>query len=102
MEQQTEAENHVRIVGAYGERYDEILTPEVLSFLAELHERFEDRRNELLVDRRTRWERIAAGEDPDFSKKQRIFEKTGIGGSLRRHRAWRTGGLRSPDRRRGP
>jgi malate synthase len=68
MEQQTEQAqpNGIRVTGAYGERYDEILTPEALTFLAELHEQFQERRNELLADRRTRWERIAAGEDPDF------------------------------------
>jgi malate synthase len=76
-------ERRASVVAPYGERYDEVLTVEALTFLGELHEEFEGRRQELLEDRRTRWERITAGEDPDFSPKQRIFEKIAIGGLLR-------------------
>jgi malate synthase len=64
MEQRTE--RGIQVVAPYGERYDEVLTSEVLTFLGQLHDEFEQRRQELLADRRTRWERIAAGEDPDF------------------------------------
>jgi malate synthase len=61
-----DSDDGIRIAGRYGERYEEVLTPDVLAFLAQLHHEFEQRRQELLSDRRTCWERIAAGEDPDF------------------------------------
>ncbi len=46
--------------------YDAILTDEAVSFLTELHEKFNDRRLELLAARTARAEKIAAGEKPDF------------------------------------
>ncbi|WP_266366812.1 malate synthase A [Tellurirhabdus rosea] len=46
--------------------YEEILTPEALAFLAELHRRFEPARRELLTRRQERERRIDAGELPDF------------------------------------
>ena len=39
----------VSIRGALGERYDEVLTPEALEFLVQLHRRFAARRKELLA-----------------------------------------------------
>jgi malate synthase len=45
---------------------NEILTPSALEFLAELHERFNDRRLELLERREERQDRFDAGELPDF------------------------------------
>ncbi|HMM54783.1 MAG TPA: malate synthase A [Candidatus Desulfobacillus sp.] len=47
-------------------RFDEILTPEALAFLAKLHRAFEPRRKELLAKRAERQARIDAGEMPDF------------------------------------
>ena len=44
----------------------EILTPEALAFVAELHRRFEPRRRELLAARGARQARLDAGELPDF------------------------------------
>jgi len=44
----------------------EILTPEALAFLAELHRRFNDRRLELLALREERQTRFDAGARPDF------------------------------------
>jgi malate synthase len=61
-----ELHDGIRVVGPAGTRYDEVLTPEALQFLARLHDTFEERRQELLAGRRDRWNRIAAGEDPDF------------------------------------
>jgi len=47
-------------------RAAEVLTPEALAFLAELHRRFDGRRRELLAARQTRQARFDAGESPDF------------------------------------
>ncbi len=47
-------------------RFDEILTPEALAFLARLDGAFAGRRAELLSARRDRARRIAAGEELDF------------------------------------
>src|SRR5580765_5046956 len=47
---------------------DEVLTESVLDFLAELHERFDSRRRDLLEDREERQHRFDAGELPDFPK----------------------------------
>jgi malate synthase len=44
----------------------EILTPEALGFVGELHRRFEPRRLELLAARVERQKRLDAGELPDF------------------------------------
>jgi malate synthase len=47
-------------------RFDEILTPEALAFVAKLHRCFEVRRQELLKRRLERQVRIDAAEMPDF------------------------------------
>ena len=47
-------------------RFDEILTPDALAFVAKLHRAFETRRQELLKKRVERQARIDAGELPDF------------------------------------
>jgi malate synthase len=47
-------------------RFDEILTPEALAFVAKLHRAVEPRRQELLKARVARQARIDAGEMPDF------------------------------------
>jgi len=47
-------------------RFDEILTPDALAFVARLHRAFEARRQELLKARVARQARIDAGEMPDF------------------------------------
>ena len=46
--------------------YQEILTPEAERFLVELSRKFEPRRRELLAKRQERWQRLRAGELPDF------------------------------------
>ncbi|GAA1852534.1 malate synthase A [Myceligenerans crystallogenes] len=56
----------VRVAAALGDRYDEILTPEALDFLALLHDRFAARRTRLLAQREHRREEISSGADPDF------------------------------------
>ena len=47
-------------------RAAEVLTPEALAFLAELHRGFDARRLELLARRTARQARFDAGESPDF------------------------------------
>ena len=50
---------------------DGILTDGALGFIAELHERFEDRRLELLAARTERQKRFDSGELPDFPEESR-------------------------------
>jgi malate synthase len=45
---------------------DDVLTPDALGFVAQLHRSFGPERLRLLVDRRRRQERLDAGEMPDF------------------------------------
>ncbi|HEX7196167.1 MAG TPA: malate synthase A [Candidatus Limnocylindria bacterium] len=45
---------------------DEVLTPEALGFVAQLHRSFNAERERLLLDRRRRQARLDAGEMPDF------------------------------------
>ncbi len=47
-------------------RYDEILTPDALEFLTELHSRFGRRRHDRLADRLRRRFEIGNGHDPQF------------------------------------
>ncbi len=56
----------VQIRGAMGPRFEEILTPQALEFVAALHRRFEPRRAQLLHARTLRQARYNAGELPDF------------------------------------
>jgi malate synthase len=56
----------VNVLGRMDARYDEILIPAALGFLAELHRRFDGRRRELLEARAARQRRFDAGELPDF------------------------------------
>ena len=54
------------VLGPVQGRAAEILTPEALAFLAELHRRFDARRRQLLAARLERQKRFDAGEKPDF------------------------------------
>jgi malate synthase len=56
----------IEIAGRLGPRYDEILTPEAIVFLAELHHRFSARRHDRLADRLRRRFEIGNGHDPQF------------------------------------
>ena len=53
-------------LGPMEHRFDEILTPEALTFLAELHDRFTQRRSQLLTARAVRRESISGGAMFDF------------------------------------
>jgi malate synthase len=54
------------VVGPGLPRGEEVLTPEALELVAELHRRFDARRLELLAARMARQARFDAGERPDF------------------------------------
>jgi malate synthase len=56
----------VDISGPMGPRFDEVLTDEAIQFIADLHRRFNPRRQELLAARKERQRRIDDGEMPDF------------------------------------
>ncbi len=57
---------NIQITGPIEGRAVEILTPEALAFVADLHRRFDTRRRELLTARMARQARFDAGELPDF------------------------------------
>ena len=57
---------HLEVTGEFGDRYAEILTPEALEFLAELHERFAGIRHDLLAARLQTRVDAANGRDPKF------------------------------------
>jgi len=54
------------VTGQIGPRFAEVLTPEALAFLAQLHAKFDERRKGLLAARTARQLRFDAGETPDF------------------------------------
>lgn len=56
----------VEIVGAVGDRYDEVLSQAACDFLARLHREFDGRRLELLRARQRRQAAFDAGETPHF------------------------------------
>jgi malate synthase len=56
----------VQVTGPLHDRYEEVLTPEAVEFLAFLHRRFDERRRELLAARAQRDAALAAGGTLDF------------------------------------
>lgn len=62
----TTTEPTIEVVGPLRPRYDEILTPDALGFLTELHSRFAARRHDRLADRMRRRFEIGNGHDPQF------------------------------------
>lgn len=66
MEATTTNTQTVQLKGALNAGYETILTPEALTFIAELHERFSDRRRALLDARKQRQSELNAGTMPDF------------------------------------
>jgi len=56
----------LHVTGPLHDRFDEILTPEALAFLTELHHRFANRRHDRLADRMRRRFEIGNGHDPRF------------------------------------
>ncbi|PWR07700.1 malate synthase A [Micromonospora acroterricola] len=66
----------VEVTGPMHPRYDEILTPEALAFLAELHRAFDPRRRDLLDLRRQRAAELADGGLLDFLPETREIRET--------------------------
>ncbi len=56
----------LEVTGPIRDRFDEILTPEAIAFLTELHHRFAARRHDRLADRMRRRFEIGNGHDPRF------------------------------------
>ena len=54
------------VTGPVRDRFDEILTPEAIAFLTELHHRFANRRHDRMADRLRRRFEIGSGHDPQF------------------------------------
>ncbi|MCD5348302.1 malate synthase A [Agromyces sp. H3Y2-19a] len=73
----------IEITAQLGERYDEILTPEALEFIAELHDRFAHTRHELLAARLQTRVDAANGRDPKFLPET---------ARIREDRSWRVAG----------
>ncbi|PBC75605.1 malate synthase [Streptomyces sp. TLI_235] len=71
------------ILGEHEERFEEILTPEALRFLARLHEVFAGRRTDLLAERARRGAALAAGGTLDFLPETR---------AVREDTTWRVAG----------
>src|SRR5690606_32430954 len=65
----------MEVLGPQGERFDEILTPEALRFLARLHESFVGRRHEALTARMERRRGIENGRDLDFLPETRAIRE---------------------------
>ena len=55
---------------------ESVLTDAALTFVAELHERFDDRRRDLLAARVERQARFDAGELPDFPEETRLIRES--------------------------
>ena len=62
----TQAVGQVEVLGKLQPGFDEILTPEALAFIAELHKKFNPTRKELLKKRVQRQQEISSGKYPDF------------------------------------
>ncbi len=73
----------ISVTGPLRDRYDEILTPEALAFLTELHHRFGSRRHDRLADRMRRRFEIGNGHDPRFRDDTR---------HIREDSSWRVAG----------
>ncbi|MFW5419614.1 malate synthase A [Nocardiopsis sp. CNT-189] len=65
----------VEITGPLHDRYDEILTDDALALIADLHRRFESRRQELLAARKVRQQKVAEGADLDFLPETRAVRE---------------------------
>lgn len=61
-----DAPDNVVVTGSLGPRFEEVLTPEALAFLADLHRSFDHTRRDLLEARAVRQREFDAGTLPDF------------------------------------
>ncbi|SNC74866.1 malate synthase [Hymenobacter gelipurpurascens] len=65
----------VKILGDYSLEYAGILTPSALAFVAELHRRFDQTRQQLLARREVRQQELEAGILPDFLPETRLIRE---------------------------
>ncbi len=77
------AHARLTVTGPRVEGIDQVLSPEALDFLTDLHQRFSGRRHELLLARQRRRDRFANGADPDFLP---------ITAHIRADRSWKVAG----------
>lgn len=66
MQANTDTELEYALLGEIKPQYEQILTPEAIDFVLNLHQRFNWRREDLLRERQERQHRIDAGEMPTF------------------------------------
>jgi malate synthase len=66
----------VRILAPITESYAEILTPDAVAFIVDLHRIFNERRKSLLTARRERQKKLDAGERPDFIEATRSIRES--------------------------
>src|SRR3970282_2325926 len=66
----------VSVEGALTPAFAEILTPEALAFVADLHREFEPRRQQLLAARAARQKEFDAGKLPDFLPETRKIRES--------------------------
>jgi len=71
----TEVVGGVELLAPREERDDEVLTPDALAFVAELHRRFDGTRRALLAARVKRRAQLDAGELPDFLPETRAVRE---------------------------
>lgn len=62
----TEQAHRIEVIGPMLPRFDEILTPEALQFVSDLHRLFASSRHDRLADRQRRRYEIGNGRDPKF------------------------------------
>jgi malate synthase len=67
----------IEVTGPIHDRFDEILTPEALDFLADLHRRFDARRRELLARREERQRELSAGGLLEFLDETKDIREAG-------------------------
>ncbi|TAM69398.1 MAG: malate synthase A [Microbacteriaceae bacterium] len=76
----TSGNGKATVIGPMLDRYEEVLTPEALALIGELHRQFDTRRRELVAQRRARVARLAEGAVFDFLEETR---------SIREDSTWR-------------
>src|SRR5688572_27910151 len=67
----------ISISGPISKEFAQILSPEALTFVAQLHRTFESRRQELLARRVARQKEFDAGAKPDFLPETRQVRENG-------------------------
>ena len=88
----------VEITGPYGDRYDEILTPQAIDLIAALHAELGPRRAELLAARRRRQAELSGGAMLDFLPETADIREDPGWRVAPPAPGWSTAGSRSPAR----